>query len=54
MTDEAFRDAVAATLTCRVSAGARCGEATERFLARLFYVSGAYDDAQVGGGGRAV
>ena len=43
MTDAEFRERVGRTLACRVSAGAKCAEAQERFLARCFYVSGPYD-----------
>ncbi len=43
MTDAEFRDRVARTLACRVSAGAKCAEAQEQFLQRCFYVAGPYD-----------
>jgi glucose-6-phosphate 1-dehydrogenase len=43
MTDDEFRERVARTLACRVSAGAKCADAQKAFLARCFYVSGPYD-----------
>jgi glucose-6-phosphate 1-dehydrogenase len=43
MTDAEFRERVARTLACRVSAGAKCAEAQEAFLRRCFYVAGPYD-----------
>ena len=42
LSDEAFRTAIGGALTCRVAAGARCGEAMDAFLARCFYQPGQY------------
>lgn len=42
LTDEAFRASIGGALTCRVAAGARCGQAMEAFLARCFYQPGQY------------
>ena len=42
LTDEAFRTSIGGALTCRVAAGARCGEAMDAFLARCFYQPGQY------------
>ncbi|KAG2482653.1 hypothetical protein HYH03_018426 [Edaphochlamys debaryana] len=46
MTDAEFRDMIAGSLTCRVSAKDKCIEATEKFLKRCFYSPGQYDDAK--------
>lgn len=42
MTDAAFRDYISASLTCRVAAGAKCGDAMTEFLDRCFYQPGQY------------
>lgn len=42
MTDEAFRDYISSSLTCRVAAGAKCGDAMSEFLKRCFYQPGQY------------
>lgn len=42
MTDAEFRESISRSLTCRVAAGASCGDAMERFLARCFYQPGQY------------
>lgn len=43
MTDAQFRDKIAGSLTCRLSAGGDCGARMEEFLARCFYQPGQYD-----------
>jgi glucose-6-phosphate 1-dehydrogenase len=43
MTDEEFREMIAYNLTCRVDAGADCGDKMDEFLSRCHYVSGQYD-----------
>lgn len=42
MTDGAFRDYISGSLTCRVAAGAKCGDAMSEFLERCFYQPGQY------------
>lgn len=42
MTDEAFRDYISQSLTCRVAAGAECGDKMAEFLERCFYQPGQY------------
>lgn len=42
MTDAAFRDYISSSLTCRVAAGAKCGDAMSEFLERCFYQPGQY------------
>ena len=42
MTDAAFRDYISSSLTCRVAAGAKCGDAMSEFLKRCFYQPGQY------------
>ncbi|KIZ06619.1 glucose-6-phosphate 1-dehydrogenase [Monoraphidium neglectum] len=46
MTDVAFREMIAGTLTCRVNSRERCLEAQETFLQRCFYQAGSYDQQQ--------
>lgn len=46
MSDEAFREMILGTLTCRVIDGARCAERMEAFLPRCFYHKGTYDDPE--------
>lgn len=43
MTDEEFRNLIESTLTCRIDAREKCGDAQEFFLTRCFYQSGPYD-----------
>ncbi|MBX3176968.1 MAG: glucose-6-phosphate dehydrogenase [Candidatus Hydrogenedentes bacterium] len=45
MSVEAFRERVAARLTCRYVPGERCDEHMREFLARCAYVAGHYDQA---------
>ncbi|CAD7701893.1 unnamed protein product [Ostreobium quekettii] len=45
MDDEAFRDTIVETLTCRIDAGEDCGKKMDTFLSRCFYQQGQYDDA---------
>ncbi|EFJ45944.1 hypothetical protein VOLCADRAFT_82038 [Volvox carteri f. nagariensis] len=45
MTDAEFRDVIASTLSCRVSAREKCQEKQEDFLRRCFYSAGQYDNA---------
>ena len=42
MTDAEFRESISRSLTCRVAAGASCGDAMEAFLGRCFYQPGQY------------
>ncbi|GFR51680.1 hypothetical protein Agub_g14123 [Astrephomene gubernaculifera] len=46
MTDAEFRELIASTLTCRVSARERCVEKQDDFLRRCFYSPGQYDEAE--------
>jgi glucose-6-phosphate 1-dehydrogenase len=45
LTSEAFRNAIKASLTCRVIEGPECARKMEVFLSRCFYVSGTYHDS---------
>ncbi|GIL79478.1 hypothetical protein Vretimale_18361 [Volvox reticuliferus] len=45
MTDAEFRDVIASTLSCRISARDKCQEKQEDFLRRCFYSPGQYDKA---------
>lgn len=40
MTDGEFRDYISSSLTCRVAAGAQCGDKMDEFLNRCFYQPG--------------
>ena len=45
MTDVEFRDYIGRSLTCRVAAGEKCGDAMDAFLQRCFYQPGQYGSA---------
>ncbi|GAX74483.1 hypothetical protein CEUSTIGMA_g1932.t1 [Chlamydomonas eustigma] len=45
MSDTDFRDLISSTLTCRIDAAEKCGDAQEKFLKRCFYQAGPYDDS---------
>ncbi len=46
MTDEQFRERIAAHLTCRYAPGESCGERMNEFLARCRYVRGRYESRE--------
>ena len=45
MTETEFRDYIGRSLTCRVAAGEKCGDAMDAFLQRCFYQPGQYGSA---------
>ncbi|KAL6139123.1 hypothetical protein ACLB2K_064400 [Fragaria x ananassa] len=46
MTDEDLRSMIASNLTCRVEHQQNCGDRTDIFLSRTFYIDGGYDNRE--------
>lgn len=46
MTDEDLRSIIASNLTCRVEHQQNCGDKTDVFLSRTYYINGGYDNRE--------